>query len=78
MIEKNLTDTEGTFGKGDIRGVAAPEAANNSAANGAFIPMLTLGVPGSGTTAVMMGALTLYNITPRQMLFKEQPDLVWD
>jgi len=77
MIEKNLTDTEGTFGKGDIRGVAAPEAANNSAANGAFIPMLTLGVPGSGTTAVMMGALTLYNITPGPMLFKEQPDLVW-
>jgi putative tricarboxylic transport membrane protein len=77
MIEKNLTDTEGTFGKGDIRGVAAPEAANNSAANGAFIPMLTLGVPGSGTTAVMMGALTLYNITPGPMLFQEQPDLVW-
>ena len=77
MIEKNLTDTEGTFGKGDIRGVAAPEAANNSAANGAFIPMLTLGVPGSGTTAVMMGALTLYNITPGPMLFKEQPELVW-
>lgn len=77
MIEKNLTDKEGTFGKGDIRGVAAPEAANNSAANGAFIPMLTLGVPGSGTTAVMMGALTLYNITPGPMLFKDQPDLVW-
>jgi len=77
MIEKNLTDKEGTFGKGDIRGVAAPEAANNSAANASFIPMLTLGVPGSGTTAVMMGALTLYNITPGPMLFKEQPDLVW-
>jgi putative tricarboxylic transport membrane protein len=57
--------------------VAAPEAANNSAAHGAFIPMLTLGVPGSGTTAVMVGALTLYNITPGPLLFEQQPDLVW-
>ncbi len=77
MVEKNLTDTEGTFGKGDIRGVAAPEAANNASAGGAFVPMLTLGVPGSGTTAVMVGALTLYNITPGPLLFEQQPDLVW-
>ncbi len=77
MVEKNLTDREGTFGTGDIRGVAAPEAANNSAAGGAFVPMLTLGVPGSGTTAVMVGALTLYNITPGPLLFEQQPDLVW-
>ena len=76
-MEKRLTDTEGTFGKGDIRGVAAPEAANNSAATGSFVPMLTLGVPGSGTTAVMMGALALYNITPGPALFTQQPDLVW-
>lgn len=76
-MEKRLTDTEGSFGKGDIRGVAAPEAANNSAANGSFVPMLTLGVPGSGTTAVMMGALALYNITPGPALFTQQPDLVW-
>src|SRR5690606_30540788 len=57
-------DPNAMFGQGDMRGLAAPEAANNSAATGSFIPMLTLGVPGSGTTAVMMGALTLYNITP--------------
>jgi putative tricarboxylic transport membrane protein len=76
-MEKKLTDREGTFGKGDIRGVAAPEAANNSAAGGAFVPMLTLGVPGSGTTAVMMGALTLYNINPGPMLFQQYPDVVW-
>ncbi|GMV58202.1 MAG: hypothetical protein AMXMBFR72_13130 [Betaproteobacteria bacterium] len=76
-MEKRLTDTEGTFGKGDIRGVAAPEAANNAAAGGAFVPMLTLGVPGSGTTAVMMGALALYNITPGPALFDQQPQLVW-
>ncbi|MGV3653196.1 MAG: tripartite tricarboxylate transporter permease, partial [Noviherbaspirillum sp.] len=76
-MEKRLTDKEGTFGSGDIRGVAAPEAANNAAANGSFVPMLTLGVPGSGTTAVMMGALTLYNITPGPALFSQQPTLVW-
>lgn len=76
-MEKSLTDKDGTFGKGDIRGVAAPEAANNSAATGSFVPMLTLGVPGSGTTAVMVGALSLYNITPGPALFTQQPDLVW-
>lgn len=64
MTEKKISGNSDTFGKGDIRGVAAPEAANNASACGSFIPMLTLGVPGSGTTAVMMGALTLYNITP--------------
>jgi putative tricarboxylic transport membrane protein len=76
-MEKRLTDTEGTFGHGDIRGVAAPEAANNASAGGSFVPMLTLGVPGSGTTAVMMGALTLYNITPGPQLFTQQSGLVW-
>ena len=76
-MEKRLTDKEGTFGQGDIRGVAAPEAANNSAATGSFVPMLTLGVPGSGTTAVMVGALSLYNITPGPALFAQQPTLVW-
>ncbi|MGO3891473.1 MAG: tripartite tricarboxylate transporter permease [Paenalcaligenes sp.] len=70
-------DPNACFGKGDMRGLAAPESANNSAATGSFIPMLTLGVPGSGTTAVMMGALTLYNITPGPILFEAQPQIVW-
>ncbi len=70
-------DPNAIFGQGDLRGLAAPEAANNSAATGSFIPMLTLGVPGSGTTAVMMGALTLYNITPGPVLFESQPQIVW-
>jgi len=70
-------DPDAKFGQGDLRGLAAPESANNSAATGSFIPMLTLGVPGSGTTAVMMGALTLYNITPGPVLFDTQPQLVW-
>jgi len=72
--EKRLLD-RGTFGKGDIRGLAAPEAANNAAAGGAFVPMLTLGVPGSGTTAVMLGALMLYNIMPGPQLFTDRPEL---
>jgi len=62
-------DPDAQFGNGDLRGLVAPEAANNASATGSFIPMLTLGVPGSGTTAVMMGALTLYNITPGPALF---------
>ena len=73
--EKRLLDKDGTFGKGDMRGLAAPEAANNAAAGGAFVPMLTLGVPGSGTTAVMLGALMLYNIQPGPQLFTERPEL---
>lgn len=75
--EKRLAGPSGTFGQGDIRGVAAPEAANNASAAGSFVPMLTLGVPGSGTTAVMVGALSLYNITPGPALFSQNPTLVW-
>lgn len=75
--EKRLAGDTGRFGEGDIRGVAAPEAANNASAAGSFVPMLTLGVPGSGTTAVMVGALSLYNITPGPALFSQNPTLVW-
>lgn len=75
--EKRLSGASGQFGQGDIRGVAAPEAANNASAAGSFVPMLTLGVPGSGTTAVMVGALSLYNITPGPALFTQNPTLVW-
>ncbi|WP_251863292.1 tripartite tricarboxylate transporter permease [Achromobacter sp. Marseille-Q4962] len=70
-------DPEAKFGKGDMRGLVAPEAAATASAIGSFVPMLTLGVPGSGTTAVMMGALTLYNITPGPVLFDAKPELVW-
>ena len=76
-MEKRLAGPQGHFGEGDIRGVAAPEAANNASAAGSFVPMLTLGVPGSGTTAVMVGALSLYNITPGPALFTQNPTLVW-
>ena len=75
--EKQLSDKDGTFGTGDPRGIAAPEAGNNAASGGALIPMLTLGVPGSGTTAVMLALLVSLNIQPGPLLFERQPDLVW-
>ncbi|MEZ2624407.1 tripartite tricarboxylate transporter permease [Paenalcaligenes hominis] len=77
MSEKRMAVKDNIFGKGDLRGLAAPEAANSASACGSMVPMLTLGVPGSGTTAVMLGALTLYNITPGPLLFERQPDIVW-
>lgn len=76
MSEKKIAGEKGKFGQGDLKGVAAPEAANNASACGSFIPMLTLGLPGSGTTAVMMGALTLYNITPGPTMFTDQVNIV--
>ena len=76
-LEKRIAGPDAKFGEGDLRGVAAPEAANNASGAGSFVPMLTLGVPGSGTTAVMMGALALYNITPGPALFTQNPELVW-
>jgi putative tricarboxylic transport membrane protein len=76
-IEKQTSDKNGTFGKGDPRGVAAPEAGNNAASGGALIPMLSLGVPGSGTTAVMLAMLISLNVQPGPLLFERQPDLVW-
>jgi putative tricarboxylic transport membrane protein len=76
-LEKRLKDKDGTFGKGDPRGVAAPEAGNNAAAGGALVPMLALGVPGSGTTAVLLAMLLALNITPGPLLFTNHPDVVW-
>jgi putative tricarboxylic transport membrane protein len=75
-VEKRVSD-RGTFGKGDPRGLAAPEAGNNAAAGGALIPMLSLGVPGSGTTAVLLAMLLTLNITPGPLLFQNNPDIVW-
>jgi putative tricarboxylic transport membrane protein len=75
--EQRIADRGRTFGKGDIRGVAAPEAANNAAANGSMIPLLTLGVPGSGTTAVLLGALLGLNITPGPLLIERNPEVFW-
>jgi putative tricarboxylic transport membrane protein len=65
------------FGKGDIEGVVAPETANNAAGTAALLPMLTLGIPGSPTAAVLLGGLLIWGLQPGPMLFVEQKDFVW-
>lgn len=77
MSEKSLAGEKGGFGTGVPKGVAAPEAGNNAAAGGALVPMLTLGVPGSGTTAVLLALLMTLNITPGPTLFTDRPEVVW-
>ena len=77
MSEKSIAGEKGGFGTGVAKGIAAPEAGNNAAAGGALVPMLTLGVPGSGTTAVLLALLMTLNITPGPTLFTENPDVVW-
>lgn len=77
MMEKSFAGEKGGFGTGVAKGVAAPEAGNNAAAGGALVPMLTLGVPGSGTTAVLLALLMTLNITPGPTLFTERPEVVW-
>lgn len=77
MTEKSIAGEKGKFGTGVPKGIAAPEAGNNAAAGGALVPMLTLGVPGSGTTAVLLALLMTLNITPGPTLFTDNPDVVW-
>ncbi|GMM91520.1 tripartite tricarboxylate transporter permease [Vibrio sp. D420a] len=78
-MERSLAPKEKQkeFGKGSIRGLVAPESANNAASSGSFVPLLTLGIPGSGTTAIMLGALIAYGIQPGPRLFVEHPDVFW-
>lgn len=77
MSEKSIAGKDGGFGTGVPKGVVAPEAGNNAAAGGALVPMLTLGVPGSGTTAVLLALLMTLNITPGPTLFTDKPEVVW-
>ncbi|AFC32390.1 TctA subunit of the tripartite tricarboxylate transport family [Paenibacillus mucilaginosus 3016] len=77
IMEKKLSRNPSKFGKGAIEGVAAPESANNAAAGSAMIPLLTLGIPSSGTTAIMMGAFIMYNVQPGPLLFQDHPQLAW-
>jgi len=75
--EKKISKYPEKFGTGVIEGVAAPESANNAATGGAMIPLLVLGVPGSGTAAVMMGALLIHGMRPGPLLFEKHPDFFW-
>ena len=77
ITEKYLSKTPERFGKGAIEGVAGPEAAVNADTCGAFVHLLALGIPASGSTAVIMGAFIMYGIQPGPLLFQNQPDLVW-
>jgi putative tricarboxylic transport membrane protein len=75
--EKRVSKRPEQFGTGVIEGVAAPESANNAASTGALVPLMALGIPGSGTTAVMLGALTLYGMQPGPLLMSTHPDVFW-
>ena len=76
-MAKSSSKTPESFGKGNIEGVAAPETANNAASTGSLLPMLTLGIPGSPTTALLLGGMVIWGLVPGPMLFIEQPDFVW-
>lgn len=76
-IEKRLSKNPEEFGKGAIEGVAGPEAANNSAAAGVLVPLLTLGIPTSATAAIMLAAFQQFGLQPGPLLFQRAPDLVW-
>ena len=76
-VERNIakSDEQEEFGKGSIKGLAAPETANNAACTGSFVPLLTLGIPGSGTTAILLGALIALNVAPGPRLMIDRPEI---
>jgi len=78
-VERNIAKgaEQAEFGKGSVKGLAAPETANNAACTGSFVPLLTLGIPGSGTTAILLGALLALNVTPGPRLMIDTPDVFW-
>ena len=78
-VERNLATKEEQeqFGKGSVKGLAAPESANNAACTGSFVPLLTLGIPGSGTTAILLGALIALNVSPGPRLMIDNPQIFW-
>ena len=76
-LEKRICKNPERLGTGDIRGVANPEAANNAASGASLVPLLTLGIPGGGATAVMLGALMMLDITPGPLLFEKHGAMVW-
>jgi len=78
-VERNIAkgEEQDEFGKGSIKGLAAPETANNAACSGSFVPLLTLGIPGSGTTAILLGALIALNVNPGPRLMIDNPSVFW-
>jgi len=76
-LAKTFSKDPDSFGKGNVAGVAAPEAGNNSASTGSMLPMITLGIPGSPTTAILLGGMIIWGLRPGPLLFTEHPDFVW-
>ncbi len=76
-VAKTMAKDPDSFGKGNIEGVAAPEAANNAASTGSMLPMLTLGIPGSPTTAILLGGMVIWGLEPGPLMFVENPKFVW-
>lgn len=75
--EKKVAKKPEEFGKGSVAGLTGPETANNAATSGAFVPLLSLGIPGSGTTAVLLGALLVMGVNPGPLLIQDQPTIFW-
>ena len=76
-VAKQISREPDKFGKGAVEGVAAPEAANNAASTGSMLPMLTLGIPGSPTTAILLGGMVIWGLEPGPLLFTEHKEFVW-
>ena len=76
-LAKTFSKDPASFGKGNPAGVAAPESANNAASTGSMLPMITLGIPGSPTTAILLGGMIIWGLRPGPLLFQEHPDFVW-
>jgi putative tricarboxylic transport membrane protein len=76
-VAKTMSKDPETYGKGNIDGVVAPEAANNAASTGSMLPMLTLGIPGSPTTAILLGGMVIWGLEPGPLVFTDHPDFVW-
>ncbi|MDJ0958199.1 MAG: tripartite tricarboxylate transporter permease [Arenicellales bacterium] len=76
-VAKTMSKDPNTFGKGNMSGVAAPETANNAASTGSMLPMITLGIPGSPTTAILLGGMIIWGLRPGPLLFVNQPEFVW-
>ena len=76
-IAKQISRNPDKFGKGAVSGVVAPEAANNAASTGSMLPMLTLGIPGSPTTAILLGGMVIWGLEPGPLLFTQHSDFVW-
>lgn len=76
-VAKSIDKEPETFGKGNMKGVAAPESANNAASTGSMLPMLTLGIPGSPTTAILLGGMVIWGLEPGPRLFTDQTQFVW-